>query len=77
MLQKAFKIPEDSSHNRDLKLATMEKCMLLFNKKYTPITPEDISRENAPLKEAKNFTAINNMSITEIQELCAMKDFLE
>ena len=77
ILQKAFKIPEDSSHNKDLKLATLEKCMSMFNKKYTPLTPEEISRENAPLKEANNFPAIAGMSITEIQELCAMKDFLE
>lgn len=77
LLKKAIDIPEDTSHNKDLKLATLEKCMLRFNKKYTPITQEDISWENAPLKEANNFPAIQNMSITEIQELCAMKDFLE
>jgi len=77
LLQKAFNISEDTPHNRDLKLATLEKCMMMFNKRYTPVTPEDVSRENAPLKEASNFPAIAGMSITEIQELCAMKDFLE
>ena len=77
LLKRAFAIPEDSPHNRDLKLATMEKCMSIFNDKYTIMTPEDVSREHAPLKEAANFPAIANMSITQIQELCAMKDFLE
>lgn len=77
MLKKALDIPEDSSHNRDLKLAAFETCMKTFNDKYTIITNDDIAREKAPLKEAANFPAINNMSITEIQELCAMKDFLE
>lgn len=58
ILKKALSIPEDSPHNRDLKLATLEKCMSAFNKKYTIITSEDLAREHAPLKEAANFPAI-------------------
>lgn len=77
VLKKALAIPEDSSHNRDLRLAALETCMKTFNDKYTIITSEDVAWENAPLKEAANFPAINWMSITQIQELCAMKDFLE
>ena len=77
VLKKALAIPEDSSHNRDLRLAALETCMKTFNDKYTIITSEDVEWENAPLKEASNFPAISWMSITQIQELCAMKDFLE
>ena len=93
MYQKAAAIPADSSkHNLDLKLATFEKIMKRFNDKFAdPVTRikdaaplyslewerEELDWEHSPLRETANFPAIQNMSITEIQELCAMKDFLE
>ena len=76
-LEKSLKLPEDTTHERNVKLANLEKCMSMFNKRYTTISQEDKDREHSPLKEASNFPAISWMSITEIQELCAMKDFLE
>ena len=82
-----------SKHNRELKLATFEKIIKKFNEQFSdpasrrdnaaPLyslqadRPAPDDREHAPLKEAANYPAIANMSITEIQELCAMKDFLE
>jgi len=80
-------------HKKDLKLASYERIIKLFNERFsTPgsrldwantdyIPPEEdvnaLDREDAPLREAANYPAISWMSITEIQELCAMKDFLE
>lgn len=84
---------DSSKHNLDLKLATFEKIIKKFNEQFSdpasrkdnaaPLyslqadrpTPDD--REHQPLREAANFPAIQNMSIIEVQELCAMKDFLE
>ena len=64
-----------ASYKRDKDL---ERLMNKANKRYTTITkPVSDKRELQPLKEALNYTAIAWMSITEIQELCAMKDFLE
>lgn len=82
-----------SKHNRELKLATFEKIIKKFNELFAdpasridnaaPLyslqadRPAPDDREHAPLKEAANYPAIQWLSITEIQELCAMKDFLE
>lgn len=93
LYEKAIAIPDDASkHNKELKLATFEKIIKKFNESFAdPASRKDHAaplyslqadrsasdREHSPLKEAANFPAIANMSITEIQELCAMKDFLE
>ena len=65
----------------DKKQKKLEKLQAKINKIVEPyqITNRDDvpMREHLPLKEAYNFPAISWMSITEIQELCAMKDFLE
>jgi hypothetical protein len=76
-----------------LKLATFEKIIKKFNEQFAdpasrrdnaaPLyslqadRPTSDDREHQPLREAANFPAIQNMSIIEVQELCAMKDFLE
>ena len=78
LYQVACKIPEDSAHNRAMKLSQLEKIMKVFNRDYWGQKERKYSnRESSPLKESANFPAISWMSITEIQELCAMKEFLE
>jgi len=58
-LEKSLKLPEDTTHERNVKLANLEKCMSMFNKRYTTISQEDKDREHSPLKEASNFPAIS------------------
>ena len=91
MYEKASAIPDDASnYQKDLKLASFERIIKLFNERFehpgsrldwSAYNPDEdtnqLDREDAPLKEAANYPAISWMSITEIQELCAMKDFLE
>lgn len=82
-----------TQHKLDLKQKTYERIIKLYNEQFKdPVSridnaaplysltvdhPEQTDWAHSPLKETNNFPAIQWMSITEIQELCAMKDFLE
>ena len=81
MLEEALKIPRDTDDKNQLakRDKIYDNVMKEFNKRYKgrkAYGEWKLSWENAPLKEAYNFPAIAWMSLTEIQELCAMKDFL-
>lgn len=67
--------PVANEHYFVLKLETVTAN----NKKRDPdITDaKELSREQQPLKEAERFTYLKWMSLTEIKELVAMKEFLE
>ena len=79
MYDQAMSLPKSKDW---MKLAILEKCMNKFNKRYKKAAlslhqKDEWAWEHKPLKEAYNYPAIQGMSIIEIQELCAMKEFLE
>ena len=81
MVEEALALPRDArdTETKVKRDSIYDSVMNKFNNRYKKrktAAQKQLSRENAPLKEAYNFPAIAGMSLTEIQELCAMKDFL-
>jgi hypothetical protein len=81
MVEEALALPRDArdTETKVKRDSIYDSVMNKFNSRYKKrktAAQKQLSRENAPLKEAYNFPAIAGMSLTEIQELCAMKDFL-